>query len=113
MGIVNLIRNAKLDAKIDSKQGTVVMGIDTNSPYQQLIEKTKALSFRSQMLQMNIEKKRRPRMHLTGELQTSRSWKVPITFCTVSYCFCTVAQINVHDPSGNVKIRDNACELIK
>jgi translation initiation factor 3 subunit E len=30
--IVNLIRNAKLDAKIDSKQGTVVMGVDTNSP---------------------------------------------------------------------------------
>merc|ERR1712179_379192 len=57
--IVNLIRNAKLDAKIDSKQGTVVMGIDTNSPYQQLIEKTKALSFRSQMLQMNIEKKKK------------------------------------------------------
>jgi len=52
-------RNAKLDAKIDSKQGTVVMGIDTNSPYQQLIEKTKALSFRSQMLQMNIEKKKK------------------------------------------------------
>jgi len=57
--IVNLIRNAKLDAKIDSKQGTVVMGVDTNSPYQQLIEKTKALSFRSQMLQMNIEKKKK------------------------------------------------------
>merc|ERR1740131_455407 len=57
--IVNLIRNAKLDAKIDSKQGTVVMGVDTNSPYQQLIEKTKALSFRPQMLQMNIEKKKK------------------------------------------------------
>merc|ERR1719225_1684978 len=57
--IVNLIRNAKLDAKIDSKQGTVVMGVETNSPYQQLIEKTKALSFRSQMLQMNIEKKKK------------------------------------------------------
>ena len=52
-------RNAKLDAKIDSKQGTVVMGVETNSPYQQLIEKTKALSFRSQMLQMNIEKKKK------------------------------------------------------
>merc|ERR1712209_210208 len=57
--IVNLIRNAKLDAKIDSKQGTVVMGVETNSPYQQLIEKSKALSFRSQMLQMNIEKKKK------------------------------------------------------
>merc|ERR1719318_463321 len=57
--IVNLIRNAKLDAKIDSKQGTVVTGVETNSPYQQLIEKTKALSFRSQMLLMNIEKKKK------------------------------------------------------
>ena len=78
--IVNLIRNAKLDAKIDSKQGTVVMGVETNSPYQQLIEKTKALSFRydslkieakkepsqfqclhfrSQMLLTNIEKKKK------------------------------------------------------
>merc|ERR1712189_158980 len=53
--ILNLIR----DAKIDSKQGTVVMGVETNSPYQQLIEKTKALSFRSQMLLMNIEKKKK------------------------------------------------------
>jgi len=57
--IVNLIRNAKLDAKIDSKQGTVVMGFETNSPYQQLIEKTKALSFRSQMLVTNLEKKKK------------------------------------------------------
>merc|ERR1719300_1756785 len=55
----DLIRNAKLDAKIDSEQGTVVMGVETNSPYQQLIEKTKALSFRSQMLLMNIEKKKK------------------------------------------------------
>merc|ERR1711893_143340 len=44
--IVNLIRNAKLDAKIDSQLGHVVMGTQTTSPYQQLIEKTKALSFR-------------------------------------------------------------------
>ena len=38
--IVNLIRQAKLDAKIDSQQGHVVMGTQTTSPYQQLIEKT-------------------------------------------------------------------------
>merc|ERR1711992_154711 len=57
--IVNLIRNAKLDAKIDSQQGHVVMGTQTTSPYQQLIEKTKALSFRSQMLQLNVEKKKK------------------------------------------------------
>ena len=56
---VNLIRQAKLDAKIDSQQGHVVMGTQTTSPYQQLIEKTKALSFRSQMLQLNVEKKKK------------------------------------------------------
>ena len=88
--IVNLIRNARLDAKIDSKlvswegntklylnfvclinrmirriltintvvsQGHVVMGTQAVSPYQQVIEKTKGLAFRSQMLVMNIEKK--------------------------------------------------------
>ena len=57
--IVNLIRNAKLDAKIDSRLGHVVMGTQTMSPYQTLIEKTKALSFRSQMLSINLEKKRK------------------------------------------------------
>jgi len=55
--IVNLIRNARLDAKIDSKLGHVVMGIQAVSPYQQLIEKTKTLSVRSQILAANIEKK--------------------------------------------------------
>jgi translation initiation factor 3 subunit E len=57
--IVNLIRNAKLDAKIDSRLGHVVMGTQTTSPYQQLIEKTKALSFRSQMLMLQVEKKKK------------------------------------------------------
>jgi len=57
--IVNLIRNAKLDAKIDSSKGHVVMGTQTTSPYQQLLEKTKALSFKSQMLQLNVEKKKK------------------------------------------------------
>lgn len=55
--IVNLIRNARLDAKIDSKLGHVVMGTQAVSPYQQVIEKTKNLAFRSQVLAMNIEKK--------------------------------------------------------
>ncbi len=38
-------------------QGHVVMGTQAVSPYQQVIEKTKGLAFRSQMLVMNIEKK--------------------------------------------------------
>lgn len=55
--IVNLIRNAQLDAKIDSKQGHVVMGTQAVSQYQLLIEKTKAMAIRTQVLAMNIEKK--------------------------------------------------------
>ncbi|XP_031561936.1 eukaryotic translation initiation factor 3 subunit E [Actinia tenebrosa] len=55
--IVNLIRNAKLDAKIDSKLGHVVMGVQAPSVYQQIIEKTKGLNFKSQMLAGNIDKK--------------------------------------------------------
>ena len=33
------------------------MGTQAVSPYQQVIEKTKALGFKSQMLVMNVEKK--------------------------------------------------------
>eukprot|EP01120_Amphizonella_sp_Union-15-10_P007861 TRINITY_DN2710_c0_g1_i2.p1 TRINITY_DN2710_c0_g1~~TRINITY_DN2710_c0_g1_i2.p1 ORF type:complete len:458 (-),score=97.97 TRINITY_DN2710_c0_g1_i2:87-1403(-) len=44
--IVNLIRNAKLDAKIDSAAGTVLMGSTQPSVFQQLIDKTKALSLK-------------------------------------------------------------------
>ncbi|GLV42846.1 eukaryotic translation initiation factor 3 subunit e [Carabus blaptoides fortunei] len=55
--IVNLIRNARLDAKIDSKLGHVVMGTQPLSPYQQLIEKIDSLSVRSEALSALIERK--------------------------------------------------------
>lgn len=55
--IVDLIRNARLDAKIDSKHGHVVMGTQAISPYQQLIEKTKAMYVRSQVLTMNLNRR--------------------------------------------------------
>ncbi|KAK9154791.1 hypothetical protein Sjap_002271 [Stephania japonica] len=45
--IVNLVRNAKLDAKIDSKSGTVVMEPNHLNVYEQIIESTKALSIRT------------------------------------------------------------------
>ncbi|CAM6103666.1 unnamed protein product [Calypogeia fissa] len=48
--IVNLIRNARLDAKIDSKEGTVVMGTQYPNVYEQIIEKTKQLAVRSYVL---------------------------------------------------------------
>lgn len=55
--IVNLIRNARLDAKIDSKLGHVVMGTQPLSPYQQVLEKIDTLSVRSEALQQLIERK--------------------------------------------------------
>jgi len=54
--IVNLIRNARLDAKIDSKANTVIMGSQYPSIYQKVIEKTKGLSFRSYVLANSLAK---------------------------------------------------------
>lgn len=61
--IVNLIRNARLDAKIDSKLGHVVMGTQPLSPYQQLLEKIDTLSVRSEALQQLIERKVKAKTH--------------------------------------------------
>lgn len=55
--IVNLIRNAKLDAKIDSAAGHVIMGTQYPSIYQQVIEKTKVLPFRTYYIANQIEKR--------------------------------------------------------
>jgi len=55
--IVKLIQNAKLDARIDSEKCRVVMSKAPPSVYQQVIEKTKNLSFRSTMLLSNLEKR--------------------------------------------------------
>merc|ERR1740122_543128 len=63
--IVNLIRQAKLDAKIDSQQGHVVMGTQTTSPYQQLIEKNQG----SVIPQSNAAIKRRKEEKSTRSTQ--------------------------------------------
>ncbi|KAG5252766.1 hypothetical protein OIU85_000338 [Salix viminalis] len=52
--IVNLIRNSKLDAKIDSKSGTVIMEPNQPNVYEQLIDHTKALSGRTSNLVSQI-----------------------------------------------------------
>lgn len=44
--IVNLIKNARLDAKIDSRRGHVVMSDQATNPHQQVIDKTKNLQVR-------------------------------------------------------------------
>lgn len=76
--IVNLIRNARLDAKIDSQkvfiyfcfwsftnirktiffflQGHVIMGTKGLSVYEQVMESTKQLSFRAQAIAFQLEK---------------------------------------------------------
>eukprot|EP00930_Biecheleria_cincta_P057100 TRINITY_DN4308_c0_g1_i2.p1 TRINITY_DN4308_c0_g1~~TRINITY_DN4308_c0_g1_i2.p1 ORF type:complete len:478 (+),score=120.09 TRINITY_DN4308_c0_g1_i2:58-1434(+) len=54
--IVKLIQSAKLDARIDSEKSRVVMSKVPPSIYQQVIEKTKNLSFRSTMMLSNLEK---------------------------------------------------------
>ncbi|KAL3533718.1 hypothetical protein ACH5RR_007239 [Cinchona calisaya] len=48
--IVNLIRTSKLDAKIDSKTGTVLMEPNHPNVYEQLIDHTKSLSGRTHKL---------------------------------------------------------------
>ena len=80
--IVNLIRNARLDAKIDAKevpllymyhvtpsvieshdhcdiitQGHVIMMSQPQSIYQRVIDKTKGLAFQAQFLAQSIDKR--------------------------------------------------------
>jgi translation initiation factor 3 subunit E len=54
--IVNLIRETRLDAKIDSQAGTVVMNHPPNNVYQQVIEKTKGGFFRTQVMNSAVSK---------------------------------------------------------
>jgi len=55
--VVDLIRGALLDAKIDSQDSCVVMGTDQNTVYSQVIDKTRDLSNRSAALVSAIETK--------------------------------------------------------
>jgi len=55
--IVNLIRNARLDAKIDSQLGHVVMGFTPSSVHQQIIEKTNSIAYSTQKLVTLFEKR--------------------------------------------------------
>ena len=48
--IVNLIRSTKLNAKIDSEAGTVVMGAEAPSIHELVVEKTKALTSKTYSL---------------------------------------------------------------
>ncbi|KAI4229640.1 MAG: hypothetical protein L6R36_000687 [Xanthoria steineri] len=48
--IVNLIRDTRMDGKLDYKEGTVLMNHPANSVYQQVIERTKGSFFRTSVL---------------------------------------------------------------
>ena len=74
--IVDLIRTAALDAKIDSEERCVVMGADASSVYEQVMERTRDLNIRSSTLAQNLqgvlndirkEKARRQRAALEDE----------------------------------------------
>jgi len=52
--IVDLIRNAELDAKIDSEEGCVVMGGSPQSIYEQVMDRTRDLNVRSATLAQNL-----------------------------------------------------------
>jgi translation initiation factor 3 subunit E len=53
---VNLIRDTRVDAKIDYKQGTVIMNHPPQSVYQQVIEKTKGGFFRTTVMYAAVGK---------------------------------------------------------
>jgi len=54
--IVHLIRNSKLDAKIDSAKNQVIVSCQVPNAYQLLLEKTKSLTLRAGVLSSNVEK---------------------------------------------------------
>lgn len=54
--IVNLIRDTRVDAKIDYAAGTVIMNHPPLSVYQQVIERTKGGFFRTQVLSAAVAK---------------------------------------------------------
>ena len=54
--IVKLIQAARLDAKIDSEKNSVIMTRSNEDVYNEVLDKTKNLSFRSLLLFTNLEK---------------------------------------------------------
>jgi translation initiation factor 3 subunit E len=50
-----LIRNADLDAKIDSNEKCVVMGGSVQSVYEQVMERTRDLNVRSATMAQNLD----------------------------------------------------------
>ena len=60
--LVNLIRNAQMDAKIDASKGHVLMGARATSLHEQVMENTKRLSLRAQQMAITLEKVQKEKM---------------------------------------------------
>lgn len=54
--VVNLIRHARLDAKIDSQANQVIMGVTVPSVYEQVVDSTKNLLIRGNVLAQNCDR---------------------------------------------------------
>jgi translation initiation factor 3 subunit E len=54
--IVNLIRHAHFDARIDSENNQVILGNQSSSVHQQLIDKTKSLSYKTNEMALGVQK---------------------------------------------------------
>lgn len=65
--IVNLIRDTRVDAKIDFSEGTVIMNHPPQSVYQQVIERTKGLSFRTSQVLAHMLTARNATAAVVGE----------------------------------------------
>jgi translation initiation factor 3 subunit E len=55
--IVTMVADAQLNARIDEQSGQVILGVHPPDVYQQVIDKTKGLSFRSYVLAQNLQQK--------------------------------------------------------
>lgn len=64
--IVKLIQNVKLDARIDAEKSRVVMSKAAPDVYQQVIDKTKGLAFKSTVVLSNLEAVEKERAAAAG-----------------------------------------------
>jgi len=64
--IVELIRNARLDAKIDSENGTIIMGNDPAVPYQQILTRTHNLAMTTSILINSVNNKMKGKVEQMG-----------------------------------------------
>merc|ERR1711981_407260 len=64
--IVELIRNARLDAKIDSENGTIIMGNDPAVPYQQILSRTHNLAMTTGILINSLNNKMKGKTEQIG-----------------------------------------------